>query len=109
MPMWQEAESCGQTMLESHLSCTVVEITDSVDRSQICWTVSARSENCQISLYPVKRNKGKKPAIAVMHGSTAWSDLEIRSFSVNVLPSWLRNADQWKQDYRVVTDEKPRK
>ena len=31
-----------------------------------------------------------------------------RSFSVNVLPSWLRNADQWKPDYRAVTNEKPR-
>ena len=31
-----------------------------------------------------------------------------RSFSVNVLPSWLRNTDQWKPDYRVVTNEKPR-
>ena len=31
-----------------------------------------------------------------------------RTFSVNVLPSWLRNADQWKPDYRVVTNEKPR-
>ena len=31
-----------------------------------------------------------------------------RSFSVNVLPTWLRNADQWKPDYRVVTNEKPR-
>ena len=48
---------------------------------------------------------------------TAWSDSVIRSasviklvsvLSVNVLPSWLRNADQWKPDYRVVTNEKPR-
>ena len=31
-----------------------------------------------------------------------------RYFSVKVLPSWLRNADQWKPDYRVVTNEKPR-
>ena len=31
-----------------------------------------------------------------------------RSFSVNVLPSRFRNADQWKSDYRVVTNEKPR-
>ena len=31
-----------------------------------------------------------------------------RYFSVNVLPSWLRNADQWKPDCRVVTNEKPR-
>ena len=30
------------------------------------------------------------------------------SFSVNVLPSWLRKADQWILDYRVVTNEKPR-
>ena len=48
---------------------------------------------------------------------TARSDSVIRSasevslfwsFSVKVLPSWLRNADQWKPDYRVVTNEKPR-
>ena len=31
-----------------------------------------------------------------------------RSFSVNVLPSWLRNADQWNPDYRVGTNEKSR-
>ena len=29
-------------------------------------------------------------------------------FSVSVLTSWLRTADQWKPDYRVVTNEKPR-
>ena len=29
-------------------------------------------------------------------------------FSVNALPSWLRNTDQWKPDYRVVTNEKAR-
>ena len=55
----------------------------------------------------------KEPAIV----RTVWSDLVIRSdsviklvssFSVNVLPTWLRNADQWKSDYRVVTNEKPR-
>ena len=28
--------------------------------------------------------------------------------SVNGRPSWLRNADQWKSDYRDVTNEKPR-
>ena len=28
-----------------------------------------------------------------------------QSFSVNVLPWWLRNADQWKPDYRVVINE----
>ena len=40
-----------------------------------------------------------------------WSDSVIKLVSVlfvNVLPSWLRNADQWKPDYRVVTNEKPR-
>ena len=31
-----------------------------------------------------------------------------RSLSVNVLPLWLRNADQWKPDYPVVTNEKLR-
>ena len=48
---------------------------------------------------------------------TAWSDSMTRSdsviklvsvLSVNVLPSWLRNSDQWKPDYRAVTSEKPR-
>ena len=45
---------------------------------------------------------------------TAWSVSVIRllslflSFSAKVLPSWLQNADQWKPDYRVVTNEEPR-
>ena len=71
-----------------------------------------------------------KPAIAAMHGPhnlirfCDWvrnklnyrigplrSDSVIKLvsvLSVNVLPWSLRNADQWKPDYRVVTNEKPR-
>ena len=43
-----------------------------------------------------------------------WSGGQVRhrsprnSGSVNVLLLWLQNADQWRPDYRVVTNEKPR-
>ena len=39
-----------------------------------------------------------------------WSDSVINggSFWINVLPSWLRNADQWKPDFCEVTNEKLR-
>ena len=75
-------------------------------------------------------NINKNQLLQLCTARTAWSDSVIRSetslitesdrsgpirylslfrsFSVNVLPSWLRNADQWKPDYRVVTNEKPR-
>ena len=67
------------------------------------------------------KSKGKlmlNQLLQLCMARTAWSDSVIRSetslissfrsFSVNVLPWWLRNADQWKPDYRVVTNEKPR-
>ena len=62
------------------------------------------------------RNKNDNQLLQLCKARTAWSDSMIRSasvrlfrsFSVNVLPSWLRNADQWQPDYRVVTNEKPR-
>ena len=62
--------------------------------------------------------KQLQPAIAAMHGPHGlvrfddWVRFGNKAcfgpFSVNILPSWLRNADQWKPDYRVVTNEKPR-
>ena len=46
-------------------------------------------------------------SVATDFGS--WTKISLfRSFSVNVLPSWLRNADRWKPDYCVVTNEQPR-
>ena len=63
-----------------------------------------------------------KPAIAAIHGphclvrfgdKVRFGPIRqlslFRSFSVNVLSSWLLNVDQWKSGYRKVTNEKPRR
>ena len=63
--------------------------------------------NCHIHTDKTKRVKKKQKRVFLYltnYCSYAWPASVIKLFPVNVLPSWLRNADQWKPHYLVVTE-----